>query len=254
MTEYREGLTLKNSYVYNGRGEQVRRYTSPSTNLYSVYDDAGQWLGEYTGASGGGIAPKQLVIWLGDLPVGVLAGGGVPQALHDIEPDALGTPRAVIDPARGTDGVAVWAWDLAGEAFGDSAPDQDPDGDATDFVFDVRFPGLRYDNVTGLNYNYFRDYEPGTGRYVQSDPIGWTPASARMDMWGPGHSMPWIPQGWCASRRGALFAASSATIRASVSPGPKAGPIGSMTTRWGITGTIFRSTWVMSMRNVCVEN
>lgn len=24
----------------------------------------------------------------------------------------------------------------------------------------------------GLNYNYFRDYEPNTGRYVQSDPIG----------------------------------------------------------------------------------
>ena len=24
----------------------------------------------------------------------------------------------------------------------------------------------------GLNYNYFRDYEPATGRYVESDPIG----------------------------------------------------------------------------------
>jgi RHS repeat-associated protein len=28
------------------------------------------------------------------------------------------------------------------------------------------------DSDTGLHYNFFRDYDPGTGRYVQSDPIG----------------------------------------------------------------------------------
>ena len=28
------------------------------------------------------------------------------------------------------------------------------------------------DAETGLFYNYFRDYDPQTGRYVQSDPIG----------------------------------------------------------------------------------
>jgi RHS repeat-associated protein len=39
-------------------------------------------------------------------------------------------------------------------------------------TFNLRFPGQYYDSETGLNYNYFRDYEPGTGRYVESDPIG----------------------------------------------------------------------------------
>ena len=29
-----------------------------------------------------------------------------------------------------------------------------------------------FDKGTNLNYNYFRDYDPSTGRYVQSDPIG----------------------------------------------------------------------------------
>lgn len=29
-----------------------------------------------------------------------------------------------------------------------------------------------FDAEIGLHYNYFRDYEPATGRYVQSDPIG----------------------------------------------------------------------------------
>jgi RHS repeat-associated protein len=36
----------------------------------------------------------------------------------------------------------------------------------------MRFPGQRFDVSSGLNYNYFRDYEPSTGRYIQSDPIG----------------------------------------------------------------------------------
>jgi RHS repeat-associated protein len=78
----------------------------------------------------------------------------------------------VIDPTRGATGTTVWKWDLAGEAFGTTAPNQDPDGDATQFVFNLRFPGQRYDSASGLNYNYFRDYETAAGRYVESDPIG----------------------------------------------------------------------------------
>jgi RHS repeat-associated protein len=36
----------------------------------------------------------------------------------------------------------------------------------------LRFPGQYYDSETGLHYNYFRDYKPEVGRYVQADPIG----------------------------------------------------------------------------------
>ncbi|UYB52373.1 DUF6531 domain-containing protein [Xanthomonas sp. AM6] len=155
----RAGAVVMN-YQYNGRGEQVRKFLG-TTGTYTLYDETGHWLGDYDSTG----QALQQAIWLDDLPVGVLASN----SLHYVQPDHLGTPRAVIDPVRD---VAIWKWDLKGEAFGNSLPDQDPDQDGMAFVFDMRFPGQRYDTATGLNQNYFRDYDPGTGRYAQSDPIG----------------------------------------------------------------------------------
>jgi RHS repeat-associated protein len=167
MSQVKSGTTTLMNYLYNGRGEQVRKYIG-TTNTYSLYDEMGRWLGDYDNAG----TPTQQVIWLNDLPVGVLVGATAAQKLHYIEPDALGTPRVVVDPTRGTNGTAVWTWDLVGEAFGTTAPNQNPDGDATQFVFNMRFAGQRYDSVSGMNYNMQRDYEAATGRYIESDPIG----------------------------------------------------------------------------------
>jgi len=38
--------------------------------------------------------------------------------------------------------------------------------------FTERFPGQYFDSETGLYQNYFRDYDPSIGRYIESDPIG----------------------------------------------------------------------------------
>ena len=50
-------------------------------------------------------------------------------------------------------------------------PNENPAGGGT-FKYNLRFPGQLYDSHAGLNQNYFRDYDPAIGRYVQSDPIG----------------------------------------------------------------------------------
>jgi len=160
MQQAKNGSTLVMNYRYNGRGERTRAYLG-SANTYTLYDEAGHWLGDY-GNNGTVI---QQAIWMDDLPVGVVTTAKT----HYLQPDHLGTPRAVIDPASNK---AIWSWSIRGEAFGATAPNEDPDQDGQAFVFNLRFPGQRYDAASGLNYNYFRDYEPGTGRYVQSDPIG----------------------------------------------------------------------------------
>ena len=70
-----------------------------------------------------------------------------------------------------TANTIVWRWENT-HPFGASLPDEDPDGNAQLFEYHPRFPGQYFDKETNLHYNYFRYYEPETGRYVSPDPIG----------------------------------------------------------------------------------
>jgi RHS repeat-associated protein len=40
------------------------------------------------------------------------------------------------------------------------------------FPYNLRFPGQYYQAETGLNQNVNRDYDPLTGKYIESDPTG----------------------------------------------------------------------------------
>ena len=83
-----------------------------------------------------------------------------------IQADHLNTPRAIL----GASNALVWKWDS--DAFGTTAANENPSALGT-FNYNPRFPGQYYDKESALHYNYFRDsYNPKTGRYFQSDPIG----------------------------------------------------------------------------------
>ncbi|RYG55296.1 MAG: RHS repeat-associated core domain-containing protein, partial [Alphaproteobacteria bacterium] len=72
--------------------------------------------------------------------------------------------------------VQAWQWPYS--AFGDEQPALVVDKFAGGVMplgtpsFNLRYPGQYADSESGLNYNYFRNYNPTTGRYSQSDPIG----------------------------------------------------------------------------------
>ena len=154
-------------YQYTGQGLRVRKWTSSNTsgNTYFVYNENAQLIGEYDNAG----ARVQEIIWLGNLPIGVIAGTAATPVLHYIESDHLGTPRVIVEATRN---VGIWRWNQTNDPFGESTPNQNPDGDATSFTFNLRFAGQYRDSESGWYYNVHRYYDPSIGRYLESDPIG----------------------------------------------------------------------------------
>ncbi len=166
MNQFKQSGAAVENYVYNHRGERVERAPVSDESEFTFYDEAGRWLGS-VGGTGEFV---QEAVWLDSFPVALISAqkSGRPELTY-IQADHLGTPRAVIDPDSGT---VIWAWSSASEAFGDQDPDADPDGDGMEFDLRMRLPGQSATGAARLFYNYQRDYEPETGRYVQSDPLG----------------------------------------------------------------------------------
>jgi RHS repeat-associated protein len=181
---------------YNGRGERVLSAEGnpapawPTTSSAwgqaaaagvraTVYDEQGQVLSTLRG---GNPLRFEEIVWIDSTPVArVESSTSAVLTVHAIHTDHLNTPRALVNAqTQGGQaaGTVIWRWRLVNQgpsgsnAFGAMAAEEDPDGNGTTLRFDLRFPGQQYDASTGLHYNYFRDYEAQTGRYVESDPIG----------------------------------------------------------------------------------
>jgi RHS repeat-associated protein len=154
------------NYIYNALGQLIKKSNSSGTTIL-VYDEAGHILGEYS--SSGALIEE--TIWMGNTPVATLRPNGSTGCtstlcIFYVHTDHLGTPRKVTQASSNT---LAWRWDP--DTFGSVAPNQNPGGLGT-FIYNLRFPGQYYQAEAGLFYNYFRDYDPQTGRYVESDPIG----------------------------------------------------------------------------------
>ncbi|MDB0520967.1 RHS repeat-associated core domain-containing protein [Ralstonia solanacearum] len=148
------------SYLYNALGQRVVKSGTnvPSGATRYVYDEAGHLIGEYD-QSGNAL---QETVYLGDTPV-VTIKNATPYYIYA---DQIDTPRVITD----TNNLMVWRWDQT-DPFGATLPDENPTSLGT-FTYNLRFPGQVYDAETGKHYNANRDYDPASGRYVQSDPIG----------------------------------------------------------------------------------
>ncbi|RQC03441.1 RHS repeat domain-containing protein, partial [Pseudomonas aeruginosa] len=153
-------------YRYNALGQRIVKLTPESVTTY-LYGPDGQLLGEAEHDGSGRKLRAQYYLWLDSLPLATIdadydAQGkvGNPTLLY-LHGDHLDTPRLATDAS----GQIAWQWQS--DAFGR--------GEALSqgsTQVNLRFSGQYYDAESGLHYNYFRDYDPETGRYVESDPIG----------------------------------------------------------------------------------
>jgi RHS repeat-associated protein len=148
-------------YIYNALGQMVQKSGNGGTTLL-MYDEAGHLLGEYSSTG----ALVEETVWMGDVPVAALQPNGTGINIYYVHTDQLNAPRVI---TRASDNAIAWRWDT--DPFGTVTPNQNPSGLGS-FAYNLRFPGQYYLPESGLNLNYFRDYDPQTGRYVESDPIG----------------------------------------------------------------------------------
>ncbi|UJP06215.1 MAG: DUF6531 domain-containing protein [Nitrosomonas sp.] len=171
------------TYKTNALDQRISKNGPSSSKLLFFYDLDGQLIGEYRDNASTAIPTddwlvRQETIWLEGIPVAVIKKPTAtsPIQVYYIHTDHLNTPRAIVN----ANNTIVWRWENT-HAFGANPPDEDPDGNNQTFEYHPRFPGQYFDKETSLHYNYFRHYEPETGRYISPDPIG---LMGGVNVWG----------------------------------------------------------------------
>ncbi|MEW8646550.1 MAG: RHS repeat-associated core domain-containing protein, partial [Candidatus Thiodiazotropha endolucinida] len=145
------------TYAYNGKGERISKNVdgtitrfryAPAGQLLGEYDQTGQAIREYITLEGQPVA--QIVTD----PVTTLS------SVYYLHTDHLG---AVV---KATNNTQALVWNAERKPFGQRTVT------TAQIEMPLGFPGQYFDEESGSYYNYFRDYDPSTGRYLQSDPIG----------------------------------------------------------------------------------
>ena len=139
-------------YTYDAFGKRIVKVGS-ATTLFQ-YDQSDDLLEQADSAG----ASQVDYVYLGSRPVATIQpSNGQIYFLHD---DHLGTPQAA------TDNMQAVVWSATYQPFGYTSTD------AGAIVQDLRLPGQEFEIETGWDHNGFRNYAPGLGRYLQSDPVG----------------------------------------------------------------------------------
>lgn len=140
------------SFTYN-YGPLERRWNKENTLTQAstlFYWSGSSMIGE----AAGGVSRRY--VYDGNTPLAYVENG---QAYHYLY-DHLETAHEIVDGS----GTKVWQANYS--SFGEV------EELITTVENNIRFAGQYHDRESGLYYNYFRDYDPSIGRYIQSDGLG----------------------------------------------------------------------------------
>ena len=143
-------------YIYDPFGHRIAKIANNQTTYYhytqegmvAEYDGNGEEIQAYS------YHPYQA--W-NTSPIYTQENGN----FHYYINDYIGTPQKLFNSS----GAVTWSAEFS--AFGQAHIDP-----ASTVRNPLRFAGQFYDEITGLHQNMHRDYDPMSGRYLQSDPIG----------------------------------------------------------------------------------
>jgi RHS repeat-associated protein len=138
-------------YTYNYQGERVAKSVN-GVKQYFIYSPDGKLIAE---ADESGVVTKEYV-YLQQTPLALMT----QEDVYYYHNSHLDTPMSL------TNDQQEIVWQAKYDAFGKATLN------SHDIESNLRFPGQYFDEESGLHYNYFRDYDPELGRYIQSDPIG----------------------------------------------------------------------------------
>ncbi len=157
LITYTKGAT-NTTYAYDAFGRRIKKMVNGVTTYFAW--NGNQLIAEYSST---GVRQKRYAYLPNSFnPVQVQDANGI----YNVHSDHLDTARFLTNSAQ----AIVWSAKQTG--FGQTTVNQDPDGNGTAIVYNLRFPGQYLDSESGYHYNYFRDYDPSIGRYIESDPIG----------------------------------------------------------------------------------
>lgn len=162
MSGYTKATTSTSaSYLYDRLARRLRKTVNGVTTWFLWDDD--RLLAEF---SSSGIRERRYTYTSGHSPTEEAVFDGSSETVYQVHADHLDTPRGM------SDNSSTIVWRAAYRVFGETSPEEDPDGDLAGVSLAMRFPGQLADSESALYYNRHRYYSPGRGAYDSADPIG----------------------------------------------------------------------------------